>query len=78
MESGKNPVKRSYFLTLNFNTFLCKKQGFFAVIHYKKENRRNGADLVKLQFIGLFAPQVLLALPLGELAKIGYSEPIFD
>ena len=32
----------------------------------------------KFQFVELFAPQVLLALPLGELAKIGYSEPIFD
>ena len=48
------PIKRSYFLTLNFITFLCKKQGFFAVIQYKKENRRNGADLVKFQFVALF------------------------
>ena len=32
----------------------------------------------KFQFVELFAPQALLALPLGELAKIGSLEPIFD
>ena len=35
-------------------------------------------QMFQFQFIELFAPQALSALPLGELAKIGYSEPIFD
>jgi len=35
-KGNKNP----YFLTLNFITFLCKKQGFFADIQYKKEIRK--------------------------------------
>ena len=35
-------------------------------------------EKVEFQFSELFAPQALLALPLGELAKIGSSEPIFD
>ena len=35
-------------------------------------------SIFKFQFIALFALQALLALPLGELAKIGSLEPIFD
>jgi hypothetical protein len=32
----------------------------------------------KFQFVELSCGEAALALPLGELSKIGYSEPIFD
>ena len=36
----EKPEKRVEFFNLNFIIFLCKKQGFFGEIQYKKRNKK--------------------------------------